>query len=142
MKKYILLIVTLVMGLAIGCKENKKPEASSETSQMKEVMAIHDEVMPEMGKIGRLVADLRKKVDSGQGNATHKKAMEDLQDAHKTMMNWMQGFGDYFDSEEILDGKALTPAKQLLLDKEEEKVKIVKEKINSSIAKAEALLTD
>lgn len=130
----------LFMGLAIGCKENKISNPSSETSQMKEVMAIHDEVMPKMSKISRLVADLRKKIDGDQGTAAHKKAMEDLQDAHKTMMDWMRGLGDNFDSEEILDGKALTPAKQKLLDEEEKKVKIVKEKINSSIATAEELL--
>jgi flagellar biosynthesis/type III secretory pathway chaperone len=85
---------------------------------------------------------LSKKIDTDQGSAVDKKAMEDLQDAHKSMMEWMQDLGDNFDSEEILDGKLLTPAKQELLDKEEEKVKIVKEKINSSIAKAKALLSE
>ena len=66
--------------------------------------------------------------------------MEDLQDAHKTMMEWMKGFGEHFDSDEILNGKELSPEKQIQLDKEEEKVKIVKEKITTSIANAEALL--
>ena len=109
---------------------------------MEEVMAIHDEVMPKMGKIGSLVAALRKKIDADQGSAIDKKAMEDLQDAHKTMMDWMQGFGDKFDSDEILNGKTLTLAKLKSLDEEEKKVKIVKEKINTSIAKAEALLAE
>lgn len=140
MKKYILIFATLFAALAFSCKEDKKTEVSAETSQMKEVMAIHDEVMPKMSKIGRLVATLRKKIDTDQGTAEDKQAMEDLQDANKSMMDWMQGFGKNFDSEEIMDGKALTPVKQKLLDEEEEKVKIVKEKINTSIAKAEALL--
>ena len=107
---------------------------------MKKVMAIHDEVMPKMGKIGNLVAQLRKKIDSDQGGAIEKKAMEDLQDANASMMDWMQGFGNRFDSEEIMDGKALTKEKKQWLNEEEEKVKIVKEKINTSIANAEALL--
>lgn len=109
---------------------------------MEEVMAIHDEVMPKMGKIGSLVAALRKKIDTDQGTAIDKKAMEDLQDAHKTMMDWMQGFGNKFDSDEILNGKTLTLAKLKSLDGEEKKIKIVKEKINTSIAKAEALLAE
>ena len=45
-----------------------------------------------------------------------------------------------FDHEEILEGKELTEEKQQWLDEEEEKVKVVKEKINGSIARAEALL--
>jgi hypothetical protein len=142
MKKYFLIVITLLMSLVFSCKEDKKKEVSSETSQMKQVIAIHDEVMPKMGEIGRLVAALRKKIDTDQGSSVDKKTMEDLQDAHKSMMEWMQDLGDNFDSEEILDGKLLTPAKQELLDKEEEKVKIVKEKINSSIAKAKALLSE
>jgi hypothetical protein len=39
-----------------------------------------------------------------------------------------------------MKGKALTDEKQLWLNEEEEKVKAVKQKINSSIADAEALL--
>lgn len=140
MKKYILISITLLTVLALSCKEDKKPEVSTEVSQMKQVMAIHDEVMPKMSKIGRLVGSLRKKIDTDQGTATDKQAMEDLQDANKSMMDWMQDFGNNFDFEEISEGKALTPAKQKLLDEEEEKVKLVAEKINSSIAKAEALL--
>lgn len=140
MKKNILIIASLVLAFAISCKEEKK--ALPESDQMKTVMAIHDEVMPKMGKIGSLVAQLRKKIDSDQGGMTEKKAMEDLQDANKSMMDWMQGFGNRFDSEEILDGKALSEEKKQWLDEEEEKVKIVKEKINTSIANAEALLKE
>lgn len=138
MKKYILIIASLVFALTAGCKEEKK--ASSEADQMKTVMAVHDEVMPKMGKIGSLVAQLRKKIDTDQGGAIEKKAMEDLQDANKSMMDWMQGFGNRFDSEEIMDGKALTEEKKQWLNEEEEKVNIVKEKINTSITNAEALL--
>jgi hypothetical protein len=140
MKKYILIFAALFAALAFSCKEDKKIEVSAETSQMKEVMAIHDEVMPKMSKIGRLVATLRKKIDTDQGTAEDKQAMEDLQDANKSMMDWMQGFGKNFDSEEIMDGKTLTSEKQKLLDEEEKKINIVKEKMNTSIAKAEALL--
>lgn len=124
----------------LNCKDDKT--LNSETSQMKEVMAIHDEVMPKMGEIGSLVAKLRKKIDSDQGGTAEKKAMEDLQDAHESMMDWMRNLGDNFDPDEILNGKELTPEKQELLDQEEESVKIVKEKINSSIANAKALLEE
>jgi len=127
--------------LLVSCKEEaKKTEAKSDTSQMKKVMAIHDEVMPKMGSFGKLVAELSKKEDSTEMGLRYKEAREDLQAAHKSMMDWMRGFGDKFDSDEILNGKALSEEKQKLLDAEEKKIKEVSDAINSSLEKAEALL--
>ncbi|AKA34770.1 hypothetical protein VC82_1127 [Flagellimonas lutaonensis] len=107
---------------------------------MQEVMAIHDEVMPKMSKLGKLVAELKTKVDTTETGRQYEAAMKDLQAAHKAMMDWMQGFGDRFDSDEILNGKELTPQKQQWLDEEEEKVKALREQINLSIERAEKLL--
>lgn len=107
---------------------------------MQEVMAIHDEVMPKMSQIGKLVGQLKPMADSLGMDSPQGKAMRDLQDANKSMMDWMQGLGKRFDADEIMKGKALTEEKQKWLDEEEEKVKIVKEKINSSIANAKKLL--
>jgi len=42
--------------------------------------------------------------------------------------------------DEILNGKVLTPQKKEWLNEEEEKVNALKEEINTSIDKAEALL--
>jgi len=105
-------------------------------------MAIHDEVMPKMGKLGRMVGELKAKVDTTEAGMAYEKAMRDLQDSHKAMMDWMQGFGDRFDSDEILNGKGLTEQKQEWLNEEEEKVKALREQINSSIEKAENLLKE
>ena len=58
----------------------------------------------------------------------------------KYRMDWMQGFGSRFDSDEILNGKELTEQKQIWLDEEEEKVKALREQINSSIENAEKIL--
>ncbi len=137
MKKQIILLLYIVFSLTYGCKEDTKHD----TSQMKKVMAIHDEVMPKMSEIGPLVARLRKRVDSETGTIEDKKAMEDLQDAHSAMMNWMRSFGDKFDPDEIMNGKELSSEKQVLLDLEEKEVKIVKQKINSSIAYANKILS-
>jgi len=138
MKKLFSILICTVLFLSFSCKEEKKaPEGSS---QMDEVMAIHDEVMPKMGTIGKLVGDLKAKVDTTEMGQKYEVAMKDLQDANTAMMDWMKDFGDRFDHEEILEGKELTEEKQQWLDEEEEKVKVVKEKINGSIARAEALL--
>ncbi|WP_437396399.1 hypothetical protein [Flagellimonas lutimaris] len=138
MKKLFSILICTVLFLSFSCKEEKKaPEGSS---QMEEVMDIHDEVMPKMGTIGKLVGDLKAKVDSTEMGRKYEVAMKDLQEANTAMMDWMKDFGDRFNHEEILEGKELTEEKQQWLDEEEEKVKEVKEKINGSIARAEALL--
>lgn len=138
MKKVFSILICTVLFLSFSCKEEKK--APEGPSQMEEVMAIHDEVMPKMGTIGKLVGDLKAKVDTTEMGQKYEAAMKDLQDANMVMMDWMKDFGDRFDHEEILEGKELTKEKQQWLDEEEKKVKEVKEKINGSIARAEALL--
>lgn len=138
MKKTIFILSFAILFLSFSCKEKKK--TTEGPTQMETVMAIHDEVMPKMSTIGKLVGELKPKVDSTETGQQYEIAMKDLQDAHKTMMDWMKDFGDRFNHEEILNGKELSEEKQRWLDEEEEKVKVVKEKINGSIARAQALL--
>ena len=109
---------------------------------MEYVMAIHDSVMPEMSTISRLVGQLKPLADSTEQGQTYQKAMEDLQAAHTAMMDWMKGFGDRFDHEEIMKGKELSPEKQEWLKEEEVKVKAMADKVNTSIARAESLLQE
>lgn len=137
MKKLTLLFIILTTGMLISCKEDQK---TKEPTQMEQVMAIHDEVMPKMSTISKLVGQLKPMADTATTNPSYQKAMEDLQAAHKSMMDWMQGFGERFDSEEILKGKALSPEKQQWLDEEEIKVKAMRDQVNKSIADAEQLL--
>ncbi len=138
MKKYMLL--TFILLSAFSCKEDKKKDAPSGDNQMKEVMAIHDEVMPKMGNIGKLVATLKSEVDSTAQGIEYEKAMIDLQEGNKAMMDWMQGFGDRFDSDEIMKGKMLSEEKKQWLNEEEDKIKAVRDQINSGIENAEKLL--
>ena len=135
--KNVIAILFLVAVFCIGCKDAKKEE---ELTQMEQVMAIHDEVMPKMGRLGELVGQLKEKVDTTEVGKQYEATMLDLQKANEDMMQWMMGFGDRFDSEEILEGKPLTNQKKAWLDEEEVKVQEVKKRINSSIEKAEALL--
>lgn len=142
--KKILTLLFLTFGIvAISCKEEKKTEAIPvDNMQMKEIMAIHDEVMPKMGKVGRLVGQLKPMVDTTAQGRQYATAMRDLQAANESMMKWMQDFGDQFDSDEIMNGKALSEQKKLLLNVEQENIKAVKKQIETSIANAEALLKE
>lgn len=136
MKKTLSFLI-ICLFVFVACKEEEKEKSPT---QMEQVMAIHDEVMPKMGKLGKLVGQLKPMADSLGTDSPQAKAMRDLQDANKSMMDWMQGFGDRFEPEEIMEGRELSEEKKLWLNEEEEKMKEVKEKINSSIANAEALL--
>ena len=107
---------------------------------MRKVIAIHDEVMPKMGGFGKLVGELSTKEDSTEMGLKYKQAREDLQAAHKSMMDWMQNFGDKFDSDEVLNGKPLSETKQQWLDEEEVKIKAVRDQINKSLENAKAIL--
>ncbi|GGW46703.1 hypothetical protein [Arenibacter certesii] len=129
------LVLTVLTTLSYSCKEAKQ-----DTSQMKEVLAIHDEVMPKMGTIGNLISELDEEITKSDTAESYTKARQDLKDAHKSMMDWMRNFGDRFDGEEIMKGKTLTEEKQQWLNEEEEKVKVLRDQINSSIKNAEELL--
>ena len=133
-----LVLPLCILILLVSCKESKKTE--EDLTQMEQVMTIHDEVMPKMRKLARLVAEIKPKVDSTAAGKDYKVAMTDLQEANKSMMNWMMVFGERFNSDEILEGKELSPQKQKWLDEEEIKVIALKKQINSSIEKAEVLL--
>lgn len=137
MKKLSVILVVFSLLFSVSCKEETKEITPS---QMKQVMAAHDEVMPKMGTIGKLVAELNPMADSTEAGAPYLKAKHDLQKSHTAMMDWMKGFGDRFDSDEIMKGKALSPEKQEWLNEEQEKVEDLKTLINTSIANAEQLL--
>ena len=131
-------ILLLVLVCRSSCKQEKK--GSEVPTQMEEVMIIHDEVMPKMGKLSKLVSELKEKIDTTATGKEYAAAMKDLKDSNKSMMDWMMGFSDRFNPDEILEGKELSLEKKEWLNEEEVKVKALKEQINSSIEKAEALL--
>lgn len=141
-------VLVLAVLLAFQCKETKtESEAtaeetlvSKEGASMKAVIAIHDEVMPKMSDISSLVAELKPIADTAAAGDPHIKAMEDLQAAHNSMMDWMKNFGENFSYEETMKGKALTPEKQAILEEEAVKVEEMRSQVEASIAQARELL--
>ncbi|WP_276388721.1 hypothetical protein [Eudoraea chungangensis] len=136
--RFIIPLLAFLLISTLSCKDEvKKNEVNL---QMKEVMAIHDEVMPKMSELSTLVATLKRKADSTANGKEYKDAMEDLQDAHKEMMDWMKEFGDRFNYDEILNGASLSSEKKKWLKEEKKKIKKVKKDILKSIEKAKKLL--
>ena len=129
-------ILILALFTVVSCKKNTEKEGST---QMQRVMAVHDEVMPEMKTIANLVGELQPKVDSTDQGIRYGEAVKALQDSHRAMFTWMREFGERFTSDEILNGAPLTEEKQKWLDEEEEKVIALKNQILESIQNAQAL---
>lgn len=139
MKRINILIPFLILCLVYSCKEEKKSDA---ISQMKQVIKIHDEVMPKMGTMANLAGQLSSREDSTEIGMRYKAARKDLQAARDSMMAWMQDLGNKFDTDEIMNGKELSDQKQIWLNEEEQRIKAVRDHINLSIEKAENLLND
>jgi len=140
MKNSIILFATTLL-LITGCKNKEQNEkVTNEPTQMQRVMKIHDEVMPKMGTIGKLITRLENKPDSIKTTSEYQTAINDLKEAHDYMMTWMIDFGKRFDYEESMKGKALSDQKKIWLNEEEEKVKVMRDKVVNSIKNAELLL--
>lgn len=146
---YLTISLLFTLLLVASCKDSKKEESTNDTTetvetgqtQMKKVMDIHDEVMPKMRLLGQMTQKLQSEADSTTTRGQEALSIiGELKDAYDSMNNWMVGFGDRFTPDEILDGAELSAEKQQWLNEEEEKVKVVRDKINGSLQKAEAFL--
>lgn len=133
-------LAMILIALSASCRGEKKDTPASEPSRMEAILAVHDEVMPKMRDIGKLVARLKPLADSTETGLPYLAAMKDLQAAHQSMMDWMKGFGDRFDPAEIKQGKELSDQKKEWLREEEVKVRAMRDQVLQSIEAAEALL--
>ena len=132
----------LLITFAFSCKNQgeAEKETSESTVQMKEVVAVHDEMMPKMSTIGELTGKLEAEMKLAKKDSIYKDAIADLKEANVAMMDWMRNFGGDFTFEEINKGKALSEEKEQLLDGYEKSVNEMKEKMNSAIEKGRRVL--
>ncbi|WP_421764389.1 hypothetical protein [Ekhidna sp.] len=124
----------LLIILLASCGSSKKEELQTLKD---EVMAIHDEVMPKIGELRKARKDLLLQADSLMESNPERAAMltttaDELGDASESMMVWMRQYEPEFEGTD-------DEIKQYL---EGQKVAIqeVKEKMNGSLAKGEAVI--
>lgn len=135
-----LIIIALFISSLTACKE-KVTEPAGPT-QMEQVIAVHDELMPKMATIGELIGKLEASMDSTHVDSLKVTAIQNLKGANQEMMTWMIDFGNAFDSEEVLDGKELTEEKQKTLREFQNSVNDLKSSMEGTIANAEKLLNN
>ncbi len=114
--------------------EGAEPTDSPNQALYDQVMAVHDEVMPKSDEIYQLKKELQDKISSTPSlNGDKKKQFEEaitlLDSADHSMMDWMHRFKPLPDSvnQELA---------REYLENEMERIKSVRELINSSLQKA------
>ena len=111
-----------------------------------EVMAVHDEMMPQMGKLSELRQVLEEMAEEDPMNVMeYENAIADLESAHKSMMDWMKDFGEVFPyKEDRLEGMNEDQIKESieLMKEQQVSVNAMKDEMVSSMENARALLAN
>lgn len=145
MKTLKAIVLSLVLVFSVSCDKKPSKEAQAFNSAFKEVMAVHDEVMPKMNEMGKLSSELKTKIDTTAVGKTYQKALDSLGNAHSVMMAWMEDFSNKFPyAEDRLKGKS---TEQILKDiealkSEKKKVDAVRDAVNGSIDNAKTVLAE
>ncbi len=124
--------------LFFSCQEN--PKDSQQYAQMSRILAIHDEVMPEMGTISGLIGQLEPKFLADSTLVNYGAAVEDLKQANGAMMQWMMDFSEEFTTDEIMGKTQIDEQKQELLDRYEDSANRLKDQMLGAIEKAQETL--
>lgn len=125
--------IVLVVSL-LSCSGGSGSTSSAE-GLYKEVMAIHDEVMPRMDDIYRIQTRLKKELEDAENLPEEKrKELEEkilrLEEASRSMMVWMREFNPAIDS---LDEDGI----RAYYKQQKDKIEQVKEDMLSAIQAAE-----
>ncbi len=148
------LYLPLILLLACGKPESQQENTSSDTTQnmtaeaaaqdslFKVMMAVHDEVMPEMDRMYRLRSRTTELADSLEGHSnvplppdSLRAIAQRIEEAEDAMMNWMRS--NKFEFEDMSHEEIMQE-----LETEKENITVVKEKMLSSIEEAEAVLNE
>ncbi len=125
----------LTAALLIYACQGKQPQ---QETLFREVIEVHDAVMPRMGELMQLQQTLIERIEKLQQDSTqnqdsiaHLTALkEDVQQADRSMMEWMRAF----DSE--MEGMS-QDEKITYLQQEQKKVESLRDEINTAISHAQ-----
>lgn len=145
MKPLKAILLSLILVLTVSCDKKPSQEAQAFNKAFKEVMAVHDEVMPKMNEMGKLSTELKTKIDTTEVGKTYQKALDSLGNAHTMMMTWMEDFSNKFPyAEDRLKGKSTEQILEYIeaLKSEKKKVDAVQNAVNGSINNAKTVLAE
>jgi hypothetical protein len=130
-------LILFSLALLLSCQHN--PKESEKYAQMERILAIHDEVMPEMGTISGLINQLEPKFIADSTLVVYGVVVEELKQANGAMMQWMMDFSEDFTTDEIMGKTKIDETKQAGLDRYEASANSLKEQMLEAIEKAKNL---
>lgn len=135
MKLSILLKSTafFLLTFIFACSENTTSDASWRMDQWDEMMAVHDEVMPKIMDITKLITEVKEDSLDPQAN----QILTELENADSLMWHWMHNLTPWVDIENMSDEEA-----EEALRKETEAIEVVAQKMNESIVNARQFLEE
>ena len=122
------LLIVLSLTLLIQCKPSS-PEEVQVNERHKEIMVIHDDVMPKMKDIYQL----KKSLKTLPADSTTTSLIDDLDAADEAMMEWMHQYKK---------PKSITPEVWDYLDGQEKAIAIVRDQMLLSISNAKKYLEE
>ena len=139
MRQLLILLVSFTFTF-FSCQEN--PKDTAEYAQLERILAVHDEVMPEMGTISGLIGQLEPLFTADSTLVQYGSAVEDLKMANGAMMQWMMDFSEDFTTDEIMGKTMIDKEKQNLLDRYEESANRLKLQMLGALEQGRDLTQD
>lgn len=136
MRNYLILGLLSAFTL-ISCNED--PKNTQQHAQMERILNLHDEVMPEMSTISRLISALESATQADSTQVVLGESVEELKEANQAMMQWMMDFSEAFTTEEIMGKELIPQEKQSLLTQYEASATALKQTMLGAIKRADAL---
>lgn len=144
MKLFRTLFIAVLAVMLWSCGNKESDDKVEFYQLLHEVFDVHDEMMPQMGKLSELRQELEKRVEEEPMNAiTYQEAIADLEAAHKGMMDWMKDFGEVFPyKEDRLEGMSEEEIKESIELMKEQQVSVdaMKQDMVQSMENARAIL--
>lgn len=144
MKLFRTLFIAVLAITLWSCGNSESDDKVEFYQLLHQVFDVHDEMMPQMGKLSELRQELEKRVEEEPMDAiTYQEAIADLESAHKGMMDWMKDFGEVFPyKEDRLEGMNEDQIKESIELMKEQQVLVdaMKKEMVSSMENASAIL--
>lgn len=134
--------VVLVLLALASCRSETRTNSAGDVGELqREVLEVHDEVMPKMSDISTLRSQLKSHLQSDSLDQDEISRIDEailaLNEADEAMMTWMH---DYSDNKP--PGDTVPDVLRSFLEKEMEKIQAVRDKMLESISNAKSLLKE
>ena len=136
MRDYVILLLLSACTL-FSCNED--PKNTQQYAQMERILNLHDEVMPEMSTISRLISALESATQADSTQVVLGESVEELKESNQAMMQWMIDFSEAFTTAEIMGKELIPQEKQSLLTQYEASATALKQKMLGAIKRADVL---